>query len=240
MKRYIIWLILLLLSHTVLAQEKLKLLVKDAATQKPMIGVTVTTGHTSTLATTDTAGLAIITLPAGKHTIHLSYSGYKTADPDVYLPDTTLHEILLEENSEHLDEVTIVASTRNNQGIENSPLKVEVLGKEELGEEAAKDPKGAAAAKLNDLAKTKYSHRVEPPRTLSPGEVYVETECPRGQMGFHVVGRATKENVPLRVRARSSCFCNLSVAGELCKGCLIADVPAIIGSMDIVMGEIDR
>src|SRR5436305_11696406 len=95
-------------------------------------------------------------------------------------------------------------------------------------------------AKLAELMKTKYSHRVEPPRTLPAGECYVETECPRGQMGFHVVGRATKENVPLRVRARSSCFCNLSVAGELCKGCLVADVPAIVGSIDTVMGGIAR
>ena len=70
--------------------------------------------------------------------------------------------------------------------------------------------------------------------------VYVETECPRGQMGFYVVGRPAKEAVPLRVQARSSCFSNLSVANEICKGCLIADVPAIIGSIDIVMGEIDR
>jgi NADH-quinone oxidoreductase subunit D len=84
------------------------------------------------------------------------------------------------------------------------------------------------------------SHRVEPPRTLTPGECYVETECPRGQMGFYVVGRPGKEAVPLRVRARSSCFCNLSVTDELCRGCLIADVPAVIGSIDIVMGEIDR
>jgi NADH-quinone oxidoreductase subunit D len=59
-------------------------------------------------------------------------------------------------------------------------------------------------------------------------------------MGFYVVGRPGKDAVPLRVRARSSCFSNLSVAGELCKGCLIADVSAIIGSIDIVMGEIDR
>jgi NADH-quinone oxidoreductase subunit D len=94
--------------------------------------------------------------------------------------------------------------------------------------------------KLAELLKTKYAHRVEPPRQLSPGECYVETECPRGQMGFHVVGRPSKENVPLRVRARSSCFANLSVTNELCRGCLVADVPAIVGSIDVVMGEIDR
>ena len=110
----------------------------------------------------------------------------------------------------------------------------------ELEPEATKDPKGPVAAKLAELMRTKYSHRVEPPRHLPAGECYVETECPRGQMGFYVAGRPSKENVPLRVRARSSCFCNLSVVHELCRNCLIADVPAIVGSIDVVMGEIDR
>ena len=95
-------------------------------------------------------------------------------------------------------------------------------------------------ARLNDLAKVKYSHRVESPRSLTPGEVYLETECPRGQMGFHIVARPNKDAVPLRVRARSGCFSNLSVIEELCKGVLLGDLPAIIGSLDIVMGEVDR
>jgi NADH-quinone oxidoreductase subunit D len=84
------------------------------------------------------------------------------------------------------------------------------------------------------------SHRIEMPRHLPQGEAYFETECPRGQMGFYVVGRPGKDTVPLRVRARSSSFCNLSVTDEICRNCLIADVPAIVGSIDIVMGEIDR
>ena len=46
--------------------------------------------------------------------------------------------------------------------------------------------------------------------------------------------------VPLRVRARSSSFCNLSVTDVICRGCLIADLPAIVGSINIVMGEVDR
>jgi NADH-quinone oxidoreductase subunit D len=112
--------------------------------------------------------------------------------------------------------------------------------KAEMAEEVSRDPKGSAATKLAELMKTKYSHRVEPPRALPAAECYVETECPRGQMGFHVVGRPGKEAVPLRVRARSSCFTNLSVVGEISRGCLVADVPAIVGSIDVVMGEIDR
>jgi NADH-quinone oxidoreductase subunit D len=93
---------------------------------------------------------------------------------------------------------------------------------------------------LNRYGTAQGSHRIEPPRTLTPGEAYLETECPRGQMGFYVVGRPAKDAVPLRVRARSSSFCNLSVASEICRGCLIADIPAIVGSIDVVMGEIDR
>jgi NADH-quinone oxidoreductase subunit D len=93
---------------------------------------------------------------------------------------------------------------------------------------------------LEKYKTAKGSHRVELPKHLHPGECYVETECPRGQMGFYVVGRKTKEWVPLRVRARSSSFCNLSVTQEICRDCLIADIPAIVGSIDVVMGEIDR
>ncbi len=84
------------------------------------------------------------------------------------------------------------------------------------------------------------SHRIELPKHLPAGEAYVETECPRGQMGFYVIGNPAKSLVPFRVRARSSSFSNLSVTNPLCRGCLIADVPAIVGSIDIVMGEIDR
>jgi len=73
---------------------------------------------------------------------------------------------------------------------------------------------------------------------LPKGEAYLETECPRGQMGFYLVSDGG--SIPWRVRARSSCFCNLSVTSELCAGSLIADIPSIVGSLDIVMGEIDR
>jgi NADH-quinone oxidoreductase subunit D len=70
------------------------------------------------------------------------------------------------------------------------------------------------------------------------GEAYLETECPKGQMGFYIVSDGSA--IPWRARARSSSFSNLAVAPELCRGCLIADVPAVVGSLDIVMGEIDR
>jgi NADH-quinone oxidoreductase subunit D len=83
-----------------------------------------------------------------------------------------------------------------------------------------------------------YGEPMKLNQKLPVGEVYLETESPRGQMGFYLVSDGNP--IPWRVRARSSCFCNLSVTGPLCAGCLIADVPAIVGSLDIVMGEIDR
>jgi NADH-quinone oxidoreductase subunit D len=73
---------------------------------------------------------------------------------------------------------------------------------------------------------------------LPKGEAYLETEAPKGQMGFMIVSNGTA--IPWRVRARSSCFCNLSVTHELCRGVLLADIPAVVGSLDIVLGEIDR
>jgi NADH-quinone oxidoreductase subunit D len=99
---------------------------------------------------------------------------------------------------------------------------------------------GLCEQALNRYPSSQGAHRIEMPRHLPAGEAYVETECPRGQMGFYIVGSPAKGVVPLRVRARSSSFCNLSVTNEICRGCLIADVPAIVGSIDIVMGEIDR
>ena len=60
-------------------------------------------------------------------------------------------------------------------------------------------------------------------KKLPKGEAYLETEAPKGQMGFMIIGDGSP--VPWRVRIRSSSFCNLSVMPELCRGVLMADVP---------------
>lgn len=93
---------------------------------------------------------------------------------------------------------------------------------------------------LDKYEASEGSFRGEIPRVIKipNAEVYVETECPRGAMGFHVVG--SEDAIPFRCRAKSSSFCNLAVTGDLSKGCLLADIPAIVGSLDVVMGEIDR
>ncbi len=73
---------------------------------------------------------------------------------------------------------------------------------------------------------------------LPEDEVYLEIENPRGQLGFYV--RGDKSAIPYRVKARGPSFCNLAITSTVCTDCLLADVAAIIGSIDVVMGEVDR
>ncbi len=73
---------------------------------------------------------------------------------------------------------------------------------------------------------------------LPDDEIYVEIENPRGQLGFYVRGDGS--TIPARVKARGPSFCNISILNHVGSGCLLADIPAIVGSIDIVMGEVDR
>jgi len=84
------------------------------------------------------------------------------------------------------------------------------------------------------------AYRVKLPRNFKPdpGEVYVETENPRGVLGFYLESQGGP--MPYRCKARAATFCNLSVLNELCRDILLADIPAIVGSIDVVMGQVDR
>ena len=70
------------------------------------------------------------------------------------------------------------------------------------------------------------------------GEVYQAVESPRGEMGYYVVSDGTAK--PYRVHMRNPSFATLHALETMCKGRLLADVVAVIGSIDIVLGEIDR
>jgi len=91
---------------------------------------------------------------------------------------------------------------------------------------------------LKQLPAGEYRAKVPRVLKLPPGEVYFEAEGARGQVGFLVVGDG--EPVPRRVKVRGPSFCNLSIATHVCRQVLLADVPAILGSIDVVMGEVDR
>ncbi|MFQ5483443.1 MAG: NADH-quinone oxidoreductase subunit D, partial [Nitrospinaceae bacterium] len=71
-----------------------------------------------------------------------------------------------------------------------------------------------------------------------PGETYVPTEGARGEVGFYIV--ADGSNRPYRMKLRAPSFMGIPGMCKMMEGAFIADVVAIIGSIDIVMGEVDR
>lgn len=87
-------------------------------------------------------------------------------------------------------------------------------------------PKGPYQSKLPARLKPKYN------------EVYCRTETPRGELGFYLV--ADGGVAPWRCKVRSPSFSNLQVVEALAPGLMIADLVAVLGSVDIVMGDVDR
>jgi NADH-quinone oxidoreductase subunit D len=78
------------------------------------------------------------------------------------------------------------------------------------------------------------------PKVIKPpvGEVYVSVEAPKGELGFFVASDGSTQ--PYRVRIRPPSFVNLQSLDRMARGSLIADLVAIIGTIDIVLGEVDR
>lgn len=70
-------------------------------------------------------------------------------------------------------------------------------------------------------------------------DLYVRAENPKGELGFFFRADG-RSDIPFRCKARSCCFVNLSIISELARGGMIADLVAILGSIDIVLGEVDR
>ncbi|MCG8390534.1 MAG: NADH-quinone oxidoreductase subunit D [Cytophagales bacterium] len=79
------------------------------------------------------------------------------------------------------------------------------------------------------------------PKKIRPkaGDFYIRAENPKGELGFFFRADG-KSDIPYRCKARACSFVNLSVISEIARGSLIADLVAILGSIDIVLGEVDR
>jgi len=71
-----------------------------------------------------------------------------------------------------------------------------------------------------------------------PQEVYGRIEGPKGELGFYLIADGTPK--PYRYRVRPPSFINLTVLRDMCLGQKVADAVVILGSIDIVLGEVDR
>ena len=99
---------------------------------------------------------------------------------------------------------------------------------------------------LEKLTKEHKRDRDFDPRAMVPKKIrpkaqdlYVRAENPKGETGFYFRADG-RSDIPFRCKARGASFVNLSIINELAKGGMIADLVAVIGSIDIVLGEVDR
>ena len=92
---------------------------------------------------------------------------------------------------------------------------------------------------LDKLPEGSIQSRV--PRIIRPeaGDVYVNGENPRGDLGVYIVS-VGHHATPYRLKIRGPSFCNLMALATMMRGSYIADATVILGSLDIVLGEVDR
>jgi NADH-quinone oxidoreductase subunit D len=91
---------------------------------------------------------------------------------------------------------------------------------------------------LDQLPEGEIQAKVPKKLKLGPGDVYQTVEAARGELGYYIAGDAS--DTPYRMKIRSPCFSNLSVLKELTRGVMLADLVTIMGTIDLVIPEIDR
>lgn len=142
--------LLLICTPALYSQEFSRILVRQFATDLPISGATISASSKS-FVTNDSGLVLLVGLPAGQQRLIITHVGYRTLALSMDLPLMNMRIVELEPIEDSLQSVTIVSSTRTNQRIENSPLKVEVLGREEMDEENTIKP-GNIASILGDVS----------------------------------------------------------------------------------------
>lgn len=131
---------------------------------------------------------------------------------------------------------------RGDEVRESVKILYQILDKMPQGDVMANVPqhvlpqKGEIYSKMEELIHDfmLINYGINPP----VGDVYFSAENPKGELGFYFVSNGS--GYPWKLKIRSPSFCNLQAIAQLCKGAMISDVIAIIGSLDPVMGEADK
>jgi NADH-quinone oxidoreductase subunit D len=131
---------------------------------------------------------------------------------------------------------------RGDEVRESVKILVQCLDKMPKGEVNANEPKKVLPHKTEIYSKMEelihdfmlINYGINPP----VGDTYFSVENPKGELGFYIVSNGTGQ--PWKLKIHSPSFCNLQAISMLCKGAMVSDVIAIIGSLDPVMGEADK
>jgi outer membrane receptor for ferrienterochelin and colicins len=134
-----IFFIICIITNAIHAQQPItQLKIVDTLSDIPIQGVNISIDKKS-ITQTDSTGTAIIA-KSGLYSITLSAIGYESKTELIKLPIATLLTIKLVREEKEMEEITIVSSTRTNQNIEYAPIKIEILGSEEMNEESTVKP----------------------------------------------------------------------------------------------------
>ncbi len=131
---------------------------------------------------------------------------------------------------------------RGDEVKESAKILKQCLDKMPQGEVIANDPKRVLSYKTEIYSKMEelihdfmiINQGINPP----VGDTYFSVENPKGELGFYIVSNGTGN--PWKLKINSPSFCNLQAISQICKGAMVSDVVAIIGSLDPVMGEADK
>ena len=144
---------LLLLYSNVFAQHNFSIVIKDTANKEILQGVTaIITGTTKTVTSDSTGKIIFRNLSAGEIKITFSFVGYNDQTTSFKIPQQDIMPVIyLQRSADKTEEEVIVTSSRTNSRIEDLPTKVEVIGSEEVDEEAGTMP-GNIGSLLGDVA----------------------------------------------------------------------------------------
>ncbi len=158
------------------------------------------------------------------------YSSYEDFDFDVPTGDVgDVYDRYIVRMEEMRQSLKIV-----HQALENIP-EGEFLNYDAYPQYVIPPKKRALTTMEGMISLFKYGMEgIKPPK----GEAYVSIENPRGELGYYMISDGSA--FPYRMRVRPPSFCNVSALNKMAKGHLLADLVSILGSIDILLGEIDR
>ena len=153
MKKILVFLFMLFFSYSCWAQYDLSIVTRDTGNKELLHGVNATIANTSRTVASDSTGKIIFhNLSVGVIKIIFSHIGYQNQTISFKIPQQeTLPVVFLHRATEKTEEEVIISSSRTNSRIEDLPTKVEVIGSEEVDEEAGTMP-GNIASLLGDVA----------------------------------------------------------------------------------------